>query len=87
LGIFDPVEEFMLLCQTFINYQALNEVILNRMVQIHQDMGWNIPVENFAPARGVQINRLPPTEPQPNRHRPPTDLTDKIQFGSRKRIF
>jgi hypothetical protein len=35
LGVFDPVGEFMLLCQTFINNQALNEVILYRMVQIH----------------------------------------------------
>jgi hypothetical protein len=50
LGVFDPIWEFMLLRQTFINNQALNEVILNRMVQIHQDMGWNIPMENFAPA-------------------------------------
>jgi hypothetical protein len=50
LGVFEPVGEFMLLHQTFINNQALNEVILNRMVQIHQDMGWNIPMENFAPA-------------------------------------
>jgi hypothetical protein len=23
-------------------------VILNRMVQIHQDMGWDIPMENVA---------------------------------------
>jgi hypothetical protein len=50
LGVFDPVREFMLLRQNFINNQALNEVILNRMVQIHQDMGWNIPIENFDPA-------------------------------------
>jgi hypothetical protein len=40
----------MLLRQTFINNQALNEVILNRMVQIHQDMGWNISMENFGSA-------------------------------------
>jgi hypothetical protein len=50
LGVFDPVGEFMLLRQTFIYNQALNEVILNRMVQIHQDMGRHIPMEDFAPA-------------------------------------
>jgi len=42
--------EFMLLQQTYFNNQALNEVILlNRMVQIHHDMGWDIPMENFDP--------------------------------------
>jgi hypothetical protein len=35
VGVFDPVEEFMLLWQTFINNEALNDLILNRMVQIH----------------------------------------------------
>jgi hypothetical protein len=32
LGMFDPIGEFMLLQHTYINNQALNEVILNRMV-------------------------------------------------------
>lgn len=32
LGVFDPVGEIMLLQQTYFNNQALNEVILNRMV-------------------------------------------------------
>jgi hypothetical protein len=50
LGVFDPVGEFMLLRQTFINNQALNEITLNRMVQIHQDMGWHIPMGDFSPA-------------------------------------
>jgi len=49
LGVFDPVGEFMLLQQTYFNYQALNEVILDRMAQIHHEMGWDIPMENFAP--------------------------------------
>jgi hypothetical protein len=50
MGAFDPVGEFMLLRQTFINNQAINDVLLQRMVHIHQDMGWNIPLENIAPA-------------------------------------
>jgi len=49
LGVFDPVGEFMLLQQTYFNNQALNEVILDRMAQIHHEMGWIIPMENFAP--------------------------------------
>jgi len=49
LGVFDPVGEFMLLQQTYFNNQVLNEVILNRMAQIHHDMGWDIPMENFDP--------------------------------------
>jgi len=43
--------------------------------------------EDIARYRGVQINRLPPTESRPNQNWPPTDLTDKIRFDSWKRFF
>lgn len=39
----------MLLQQTYFNNQALNEVILDRMTQIHHEMGWDIHMENFSP--------------------------------------
>lgn len=39
----------MLLQHTYFNNQALNEVILDRMAQIHHEMGWDIPIKNFAP--------------------------------------
>jgi hypothetical protein len=58
LGVFDPVGEFMLLQQTYFKYQALNEVILDRMAQIHHDMGWDIPMENFS----LEDENLPEAE-------------------------
>jgi len=78
LGVFDPVGEFMLLQQTFINNQALNEVILNRMVQIHQDMGWIIPMEDIAPAHN--------DEAQPDVVAP-IDQAEEIPTAPPKDIF
>lgn len=78
VGVFDPVGEFMLLRQTFINNQALNDVILNRMVQIHQDIGWNIPMENFSPAH--EDDDQPDVEA-------PINLAEEILTAPTKDIF
>jgi hypothetical protein len=60
LGVFDPVGEFMLLQQTYFNNQALNEVILDRMAQIHHEMGWDITMENFSPEDENQLEAEAP---------------------------
>jgi hypothetical protein len=77
LGVFDPVGEFMLLQQTYFNNQALNEIILDRMAQIHHEMGWDIPMEDFAPK----------DEHQPEEEEAPFDQAEEIPAAPPMDIF
>jgi hypothetical protein len=77
LGVFDPVGEFMLLQQTYFNNQALNEIILDRMAQIHHEMGWDIPMEDVALEE----------EHQPEEEEAPFDQAEEILAAPPMDIF
>jgi hypothetical protein len=49
LGQHDPVKEYMLVQQAINNNLAINEILLNHMIQKHHAMGWGVQQGDHAP--------------------------------------